>query len=347
MKEIKIGNNYIGDGHKPFLILEIAQSHDGSLGIAHSYIDAAAEAGADAVKFQTHIAIEESTLDEPFRTKFSYQDASRFEYWKRMEFTEEQWIGLKKHADEKGLIFLSSGFSYNAIELLDRLGVPAFKLGSGEFKSFDLVNAICATNKPILYSTGMSTFAEIDSFYNLMLVKNYPIAIFQCTSKYPTQPNDIGLNVIADFKKRYSCPVGLSDHSGKIFAPILSLPFGTNIIEVHLTFHKKMFGPDTTSSLTIDECKLLRQAIDDYYEMIKSPYNKDNIAIELGQSRETFTKSISTVRDIKVGEVLSKNMIKPKKPGTGIPFDQLDHFLGKRFLNNVEANRIINLNDLE
>ena len=347
MKEIKIGNNLIGDGHKPFLILEIAQSHDGSLGIAHSYIDAAAAAGADAVKFQTHIANEESTLDEPFRTKFSYQDATRFEYWKRMEFTEEQWIGLKQHADDKGLIFLSSGFSYKAIELLDRIGVPAFKLGSGEFKSFDLVNAICATNKPILYSTGMSTITEIDSFYNSMLVKKYPIAIFQCTSKYPTQPCDIGLNVITDFKNRYSCPVGLSDHSGKIFAPILSLPLGTNIIEVHLTFHKKIFGPDTSSSLTIDECMMLRQAIDDYHEMIKSPFDKDKIAKQLEQAREIFTKSISTIRDIQVGEILSKNMIKPKKPGTGIPFDQLDYYLGRKFIKNVEANRIINLNDLE
>ena len=138
----EIGSKRIGGGAPAYLIAEIAQAHDGSLGFAHQFIDAAADAGADAIKFQTHFANEESTLDEPFRIKFSKQDETRFDYWKRMEFTDEQWAGLADHAKEKKLDFLSSAFSMRAVELLERLGMPAWKIASGEVVSSDLLNRI-------------------------------------------------------------------------------------------------------------------------------------------------------------------------------------------------------------
>ena len=130
--DFKIGGHSVGTGKPCLIIAEVAQAHDGSLGTAHAFIDAIAGAGADAVKFQTHIAAAESTPDEPWRVKFSPQDATRFDYWKRMEFTEEQWKGLKQHADECELIFLSSPFSFEAVDLLDRVGVAAWKVPSGE-----------------------------------------------------------------------------------------------------------------------------------------------------------------------------------------------------------------------
>ena len=129
---IKIKGRKIGKGQPVFIIGEIAQAHDGSLGAAHAYIDAIANTGADAVKFQTHIAEAESSPRERWRVNFSYQDKTRFDYWKRMEFTLEQWKGLKKHAEEKGLIFLSSPFSSEAVEILERIGVSAWKVASGE-----------------------------------------------------------------------------------------------------------------------------------------------------------------------------------------------------------------------
>ena len=123
--DLKIGGHSVGTGKPCMIIAEVAQAHDGSLGTAHAYIDAVADCGADAVKFQTHIAAAESTPDEPWRIKFSPQDATRYDYWKRMEFTEAQWDGLKHHADERGLLFLSSPFSFEAVDLLDRVGVAA------------------------------------------------------------------------------------------------------------------------------------------------------------------------------------------------------------------------------
>ncbi|MGI9463747.1 MAG: N-acetylneuraminate synthase family protein, partial [Aestuariivirgaceae bacterium] len=151
------------DGAPCTIIAEVAQAHDGSLGTAHAYIDAAATAGADAVKFQTHIAAAESTPHEPWRVKFSDQDETRYDYWKRMEFTPEQWAGLKRHADDAGLMFLSSAFSLEAVELLKKIGIAGWKVASGEITNLDMVSAMSATGQPMLISTGMSDFDEIDA----------------------------------------------------------------------------------------------------------------------------------------------------------------------------------------
>src|SRR5688500_1354690 len=139
------------------IIGEVAQAHDGSLGMAHAFIDAIAAAGADAVKFQTHIAAAESTLQEPWRVKFSRQDTTRHAYWKRMEFTEEQWVGLREHAHDRGLEFLSSPFSSEAVSLLARVGVAAWKIASGEVSNLALLEQIAATRLPVFLSSGMSS----------------------------------------------------------------------------------------------------------------------------------------------------------------------------------------------
>src|ERR687890_906986 len=144
----------IGNG-RCLIIGEVAQTHDGSLGLAHAFIDAIADAGADGVKFQTHIAAAESTPGEPWRVRFSRQDESRYDYWKRMEFTEEQWKGLKEHAEERGVLFLSSPFSVEAAEMLERLGIKAWKVASGEVSNPVLLDYLIDTGKPILISTGM------------------------------------------------------------------------------------------------------------------------------------------------------------------------------------------------
>ena len=251
--KIKIGSHSIGEDKPCFIIAEVGQAHDGSLGSAHAYIDAAAEAGVDAIKFQTHIAKAESTLDEPFRVKFSKQDSSRYDYWKRMEFSTEQWFGLAQHAHDKGLVFLSSAFSVEAVELLSQIGMSAWKVGSGEILSSQLLEAMLASGGPILLSTGMSTWAEIDKKVCEFNGKNVEYAILQCTSKYPTKLEEIGLNVLNEFGKRYDCPVGLSDHSGTPFPALAAMAQNCHILELHVTFDKRMFGPDVPASLTFEE----------------------------------------------------------------------------------------------
>ncbi|MFW2390342.1 MAG: N-acetylneuraminate synthase family protein, partial [Polyangiales bacterium] len=199
------------------VIAEVGQSHDGSLGTAHAFVDAIADAGADAVKFQTHIAEAESRPDEPWRVKFSPQDETRFDYWKRMEFTPEQWRGLKEHADERGLLFLSSPFSEEAVDLLTDVGVAAWKIASGQINDLWMLERLAKTGWPVLFSTGMSPLSEIEWALRWAKDKGLPVAAMQCTSAYPSGLDSVGLNVMRDLRERFDVPVGLSDHSGTIY----------------------------------------------------------------------------------------------------------------------------------
>ena len=220
----EIQGRSVGQDRPCLVIGEVAQSHDGSLGMAHSFIDAIANAGADAIKFQTHIAQAESTPSEPWRVKFSKQDVSRFEYWDRMSFPEEQWQGLAQHAQERGLIFLSSPFSVEAIDLLIRVGMPAWKVASGEVANLQMLDRMSRTGMPVIFSSGMSPLQELDNSVAYVRERGVPVAVLQCTTAYPCPPEKIGLNMIPFFREHYDCPVGLSDHSSTIYAGWPLLP---------------------------------------------------------------------------------------------------------------------------
>jgi N,N'-diacetyllegionaminate synthase len=193
----------VGEDCPVFMVGEVAQAHDGSLGTAHAFIDAIAASGADAVKFQTHIAAAESSAREPFRVKFSKQDATRFDYWERMEFTGEQWQGLHDHAIEKGLIFLSSPFSVEAVDLLEKIGMPAWKIASGEINNPLLLERIYRTRKPIILSTGLTDMNELDAIVKEIKARGIPLIILQCTTQYPVPPEKAGLNLIGKYRQRY------------------------------------------------------------------------------------------------------------------------------------------------
>jgi N,N'-diacetyllegionaminate synthase len=220
---MRIGNKLIDGRKQTFVIAEVAQAHDGSLGMAHAYVDAAAAAGADAIKFQTHIAAAESTLDEQFRVPMSGQDATRWHYWKRMEFSPAQWAGLAAHAEQCGLIFLSSPFSIAAVELLAGIGMQAWKVGSGEVFNERLLRAMAAAGGPILLSSGMSTYADIAHAVSAVRAHGAELALFQCASRYPTPLEQVGINVLGELRQRFDCPVGLSDHSGTPYPALAAL----------------------------------------------------------------------------------------------------------------------------
>lgn len=346
MKEINILGRKVGKAHKPLIIAEVAQAHDGSLGLAHCFIDAVAGTGADAIKFQTHIAESESTLDEQFRVKFSQQDETRFDYWKRMEFSKEQWAGLAEHAREKGLLFLSSPFSKDAVELLDEIGVGAWKIGSGEFWSDELLSLMLGTHKPLLISTGMSRWDEIHKIAQKLQNLDYPFALFQCTSRYPTPLDQVGLNVIGQLKQEINCPVGLSDHSGVVYPALAALSRGVNILEFHVTLSRRMFGPDVTSSLTIDDISHVVQMRDALWKMDNHPVNKDEMSEELSGIRDIFSKSVGLTHSLSMGMTIERKHICAKKPGTGIPVDRAEEVIGKVLKTNVNKNRLLAWEDL-
>ena len=223
----------LGSG-RCLIIGEVALTHDGSLGLAHAFVDAIANSGADAVKFQTHIAAAESTPSEPFRVTFSRQDETRYDYWKRMEFTEEQWRGLADHARQRGMLFLSSPFSVQAVELLDRIGMPIWKIASGETSNTMLLDRILGTRKPVLLSTGMSPIEEIDAAVARVRARDVDVGVFQCTTAYPCPAEKVGLNLIPFYRERYGCWVGLSDHSATIYPGLAGAALGMDMLEVHV-----------------------------------------------------------------------------------------------------------------
>lgn len=342
-----IAGRWIGSDQPPYIIAEVGQAHDGSLGTAHAYVDAAAEAGVDAVKFQTHIAAAESTRDEPFRVPFSYEDESRFDYWARMEFSLSQWRGLADHASARGMAFLSSAFSHAAVELLKDVDVPAWKVGSGEARSQELLNAMAATGKPILLSTGMSTYQEIQSSFSRCRQNGSPVALFQCTSKYPVAMEDVGLNVLDELRERFPCQVGLSDHSGTLWPSVAAMALGASLVEVHVVFHRAVFGPDVSSSITVDQLKELVAARDAIAAMRNHPVHKDVQVSAMEEVRSIFTKSLALVEDLPTGTVITREMLTMKKPGTGIPEASLDRVIGRRLVRPVTSDRLLRWEDLD
>jgi len=325
---------------KCFVIADVAQAHDGSLGFAHAFIDAVAETGADCVKFQTHIAAEESTPGEPWRVKFSPQDDTRFEYWQRMEFTEPQWIGLKEHAEDKGLEFMSSPFSFKAFDFLKSIGVKKWKIASGETTNTPLLDKIIETGDEVIISSGMSKVSEIDSVIKRIRKHHENYSLMQCTSMYPCPPEFVGINVLDFYQKRYNCKVGLSDHSGTIFPGIAAASMGAELLEVHITLSKRMYGPDVSSSLETNELKLLVDGVRFFEKALSNPVDKDQMADKLQDLRNIFQKSIVARVDISEGESLCEKNITLKKPGTGIPAAKYHELLGKT------ASRIIKKDEL-
>jgi N-acetylneuraminate synthase len=328
------------------VIAEVAQAHDGSLGLAHAYVDAAAEAGADAVKFQTHIAAAESTPAEPWRVRFSLQDRSRYEYWQRMEFTEEQWLGLRRHADDRGVLFLSSPFSVEAATLLQRVGVAAWKVASGELENPLIYDAITETGAPVLLSTGMSSMAQIDSAVERVKRTRCPLAVLQCTSAYPCPPEQVGLNVLAIFRERYDCAVGLSDHSGTIYPGLAAATLGAEVVEVHITMSRQMFGPDVAASVTSTELQQLVAGVRFLERARMHPVDKDAAARDTAPLRDLFTKSVVARSDLPAGTLLKAEHLTAKKPGTGIPADRLADLLGRRLRRALRADEALRPDDV-
>jgi len=320
---------------RTFVIADIAQAHDGSLGILHSYIDAVAGAGVDAIKFQTHIADAESSALEPFRIPFSYVDATRQDYWRRMEFSPAQWAAIKQHCESAGVEFMSTPSCVSAVELLERIGVRRYKVGSGDTDNRLLLDRIARTGKPIILSTGVSTVEEIDEAVKFVSALGNDLVIMQCTSEYPAAPDRIGLNQIAVFLDRYKRPVGLSDHSGTIYPSLAAVALGATYIETHAVFDRRMFGPDSVASLTVHEITQLVAGIRIIEKSLSSGFAKDRSS-EHERVREAFGKTLSLRRDMGAGERICLDDLESKKPaGQGISAADYSKVIGKTLKKNV------------
>lgn len=337
----------IWNGKKPYIIAEVSQNHDGSLGQAHAFIDAVAETGADAIKFQTHIAEEESTIYEPFRVRFSYEDKTRYDYWKRMEFTEEQWEELFVHANSKGLDFLSSPFSIKALEMLERIGVQAWKFGAGEVFNSPLLEKAIETGKPILLSTGLSTVEEIDAQIEKIRHNGNKILLFQCTTAYPSTADAIDIGLITKYINRYRCAVGISDHSATIYPAMAATALGASAIEIHVTMSPYMFGPDVKASVTLEQLKQIVEGAEFISKMMETSVDMDKRDKGREKLKNIFSKSLYANRDMEKGFVLRKECLVAKKPNMGISLENMEDIVGKKINRDIKKGEPIRIEDLE
>lgn len=331
---------------QPFLIAEIAQAHNGSIEKAHEYIEAVATTGVNAIKFQTHIADAESSIHEPFRIKMNTEDKTRFDYWKRMEFSLAQWKELKAHCDEVDLEFMSSPFSNAAVDLLEEVGVKRYKVGSGEVTNFLMLQKIALTKKPIILSSGMSSFEELDKTVSFLKAHQVSFSILQCTTSYPTTPENYGLNVIQELKKRYKVPVGYSDHSANIETGIAAISLGAEILEFHVKLNNLETGPDASSSLTIDEAKVLVKSLGSV-STLKYPSVDKNDNSQFVVIKNIFEKSLAVNKNLKAGSLLTFDDLEAKKPkGYGVNASQFQEVLGKRLSRDKNQWDFLTLEDI-
>ena len=230
--------------------------------------------------------------------------------------------------------------------MLREVRVPAWKIASGEITDTPLFESIEECGLPVLLSTGMSALEEIDRAVERLRSGGLKFAVLQCYSKYPCPPERVGINLIPFFRDRYRCPVGLSDHSGTIFPGLSCAMVGGNVLEVHVTIDRRMFGPDVVSSVTIDELEQLVKGMRFIERMQANPVDKDTCAKELVELRKTFCKSVVARLDLETGTVLEERHLAVKKPGTGFPANNLPALIGRRLRNTVKANHVFTEKDL-
>lgn len=326
------------------IIAEVGSVHDGSFGNAMKLIDLAADCGADAVKFQTHISAAETLRGAPMPSYFKGEP--RYEYFERTGFSPDRWNVLAEHARERGLDFLSSPFSIEAVHLLEEIGIGAYKIPSGEVTNIPMLDAIARTGKLVLLSSGMSSWDELDAAVAAVHRHHNHLNVMQCTSAYPCPDEQIGLNVLAEMQARWNVPVGYSDHSLDNHACFAATALGATVIEKHLTFSRRMYGSDAAHSAEPAQFAELVKGVRAIATMLDNPVDKNEIGA-MREMKEIFQKSVVAVCEIPAGTVIQPAMVAVKKPGTGIPAARLNDVIGSRAIRGISADTLIAEADLE
>ena len=327
------------------IIAEIGSVHDGSFGNAKKLIELAEGCGADIVKFQTHIAQAETIKNAPMPNFFKGEP--RYSYFERTGFEENQWLDLNKHCKKNDIEFMSSPFSNEAVELLENIGIKYYKVPSGEVTNTPLLECIAETKKPVVISSGMSTWKELDRAINILERKNINnTTILQCTTEYPCSYENVGLNVMVEMKDRYNLPVGLSDHTITNYASYAAVTLGASIIEKHLTFSRNMYGSDAKHSLLPMEFNDLVSGIKAIEILMHNHVDKNKYAKSLKDMKNVFQKSIVSNADIEKNTIIVEGMIGFKKPGTGIEPHNISQVIGKKAKRDIPKNTIIKIDDL-
>lgn len=342
MNEIKIGSRKIGEKYPIFVIAEAGINHNGSLTIAKKLVNMAKKAGADCIKFQTHIVEEEMT-----QTKILPGKISKTPLWdiiKNCQLTVNEEEKLNEYCKKKKILFLSTPFSIPAIDRLEKIRIPAYKIGSGELTNIPFLKYIAKKKKPVILSTGMSNMEEVKFAVELFKKSKTPLAILQTTSEYPCDYKDINLGVINTYRKKFSIPIGISDHSLGIYTALGAVALGSCIVEKHITLDKKMPGPDQKLSLELKEleelvkgCKAIKQALGGSKKILKKELPVLRFARE----------SVVTLKNINKNEKFTEKNLTTKRPNTGqINAKDFYSIIGRKAKKNIPKNKQLSYRDV-
>lgn len=349
MRKIKIGNRIIGDGEHPFIIAEAGINHNGNVNLAKKLIDAAKKAEADAVKFQTFKAEDVATKTAEkaeYQKKTTGAEESQFVMIKKLELKERDFKELFDYAHRKGLVFLSSPFDKRSVDLLDELGVPAFKIASGEITNLPLLKHIARKGKPIILSTGMSTLGETEEAVEIIMREGVKeIILLHCISSYPAKVEDMNLKAMETLRDAFKLPVGLSDHSLGITIPIAAVALGACVIEKHFTLDKSLPGPDHQASLEPEELKQMIKAI---REVEKATGNGNKMPTdEEKQIQKVARRSLVARVTIPKGAIITEAMLDIKRPGTGVEPKYMNKVIGAVARCRIRQDEPLTMNKLE
>lgn len=341
-KTVNIGDKKIGEREPCFIVAEVGVNHNGDIKLAKKLVDAAKQSGADAVKFQTFKTENLVTRDAPpaeYQKKYALV-ASQYGMLKKLELSEAEFRELSSYCGKKKIIFLSTPFDSQSAEFLYKLGVPAFKISSGDLTNVPLLKQIAKYDRPIILSTGMSSIKEIGNAVKVInSVGNKELILLHCTSSYPADIGDVNLRAMDTLRDKFGTLVGYSDHTEGIEISIVACARGARIIEKHFTLNKSLRGPDHAASIEPEEFKTMVSSIRRVEISLGSGLKKITSKEKL--TRDVVRKSIVTAVRVPKGTKLKKEMLTIKRPGTGIPPEYFDKILGKKTKIDIGRDRVL------
>lgn len=343
--EFEIAGRKIGLNHPPLVIAEIGINHSGSLEIAKKMVDSAKRAGAEVIKHQTHI-VEDEMSSEAKNVIPGNADISIYEIMESCALGEEDEFALKEYVEELGMIFISTPFSRAAANRLQKFDVPAFKIGSGECNNYPLLKHIASFKKPVILSTGMNSIPSVSRAVEIFDRNDVPVALLHTTNLYPTPPNLVRLGAMQELNKSFPDKVfGLSDHTLNNNACLAAVSLGASILERHYTDSKERTGPDILCSMDELECRELIKSAGEIALMRggkKEATNEEKITIDFAFA------TVCSISEIKKGEILTRENIWVKRPGTGeILAEKYEDVIGKKAKRNIRKDTQISFKDFE
>lgn len=344
-----IGAKKVGLGSPCFIIAEAGVNHNGDINLAKRLIDAAVDAGADAVKFQTFMAdaVVCSTAEKAeYQKHTTGPEESQYDMIKRLELTDDEFRELYSYCQSKGIIFLSTPFDERSVDLLDVIGVPAFKIPSGEITNIPLLKKIARKGKPIILSTGMATLGEVEEAVTCLKANDeQEIILLHCTTSYPAPIQSVNLRAMETLRCAFKVPVGYSDHTEGFSIPVAAVAMGASVIEKHFTMSRTLPGPDHQASLEPDELQAMVQAIRNvesaFGNGVKGPTEDELEIITVAR------RSIVASKKIEPGQIICKADFCIKRPGTGIEPKYLDYIIGMTMINGKDKDCVVMWEDLE